>query len=58
MTRPDVLRRTGTPTRVGDLLLPTILTLAGRDSAGVEHFLALFPVHRPHTPSPTQAVNP
>jgi len=62
MTRPDVLRRTGAPTRVGDLLLPTILTLAGRDSAGVQHFLALFPVHKPHTttdtPSPTQAVNP
>jgi hypothetical protein len=58
MTSSDALRRTGTPTRVGDLLLPTILTLAGRDSAGVRHFLALLPRQRPHTPSPTPAVNP
>jgi hypothetical protein len=58
MTHPDVLRRTSTPTRVGDLLLPTLLTLAGRDGAVVQRFLALLPPHRPHTPSPTQAVNP
>ncbi|MDT7803588.1 MAG: hypothetical protein QOI78_7021 [Actinomycetota bacterium] len=53
MTRPGVLRRAGTPTRVGDLLLPTFLTLAGRDRAGAQRFLT-----RLRTPSPTPAVNP
>jgi hypothetical protein len=50
----------GSPTRVGDLLLPTILTLAGRNTTSVEQFLGLFPPHGspPLTPSQRKAANP
>ncbi len=48
------------PTRVGDLLLPTILTLAGRNTASVKQFLELFPPRSspPLPPSQPKAVNP
>jgi hypothetical protein len=37
-----LLRPAGSPTRVGDLLLPTILTLAGGNAESARHFLALL----------------
>ncbi|WP_328612910.1 hypothetical protein OHS18_27775 [Amycolatopsis sp. NBC_00355] len=40
------------PIRVGDLLLPTILTLAGRNTASARQFLELFPPG-PRSPSST-----
>lgn len=52
----------GTPTRVGELLLPTILTLAGRNASSAQQFLALLPptgnrpVTRTYDPK-TQAAN-
>jgi hypothetical protein len=59
----------GGPTRGGELLLPTILTLAGRNALSTQHFLALLaptgpefvptddrPVTRTYDPR-TQAAN-
>jgi hypothetical protein len=55
----------GAPTRVGELLLPTILTLAGRNALSAQHFLALLPPTVPAADRPvtrtydprTQAAN-
>jgi hypothetical protein len=42
MTAPAPLRSPGPPTRVGDLLLPTLLTLAGRNTLSAQYFLSLL----------------
>ncbi len=48
-----------TPTRVGDLFLPTLLTLATRGPTSTKNFLSLLPIQpRPTTHTTTDATPP
>jgi len=56
MSTQPALRSPAPPTRVGDLLLPTILTLAGRGPVSAANFLTLLasppnPQRPPATPA-------